>query len=69
MLVNVYTCYDDTKTIIGKIRVYNDRRISENVYKKLLKNRTIGGDAGIYTDAGFDINVINKNGDHITIIR
>lgn len=66
--INVFTHYDSTKTIIGTIRPRDDRTISARTYNKLLKKRMIGGIAGIYTDADFEIKVVNNNGDVVTII-
>lgn len=66
---NVYTYYDETKTIIARIRPFNGNQISLRTYNNLLKKRTIGGCAGVYTDAGFDIDVVNNNGDVVAFIR
>lgn len=62
--VNVYTCYDQNKTIIGKIIPQNGK-ITKATYNRLLRNRTIGGDAGIYTDSEEDIMVVDKDGNHL----
>ena len=55
--VNVYTHYDDSKKVIAKIIPNEKHEISERTYKNLLKKRTVGGIAGIYTDADFEIYV------------
>lgn len=51
---NVYTHYDDNKRVIGRIKPNENHEISERTYQRLLKNRAVGGHAGIYTDAPFD---------------
>ena len=61
MTNKVFTHYDSNKTVIGTIRP-NNGTISERTYKNLLKKRTVGGDAGIYTDSETEIRVIDKNG-------
>lgn len=65
---NVYTHYDNNKTPIAKIIPNEKHEISEQTYRNLLKKRTIGGTAGIYTDAPFEINVRGKHGQIITVI-
>lgn len=65
---NVYNWYDDTKGIIAKIRP-NGNQISERTYKRLLDARVVGGNAGVYTDADFDIDVVDKYGAVIAYIR
>lgn len=68
MMVNVFTAYDETKTVIARIRPDEHHRISERTYKRILKERTIGGCAGIYTDADFEIDVIGKYGQVVAFI-
>lgn len=69
MMYNVFTHYDDNKKVIGRIKPNDNHEISEQTYKRLLAKRTIGGTAGIYTDAPFDIDVIGKHGQIVTTIR
>lgn len=68
MTVNVFTSYDDSEKVIARIKPNENHEISERTYKNLLSKRTVGGTAGIYTDAGFDINVVGKYG-FVTVIR
>lgn len=67
--VNIYTHYDDTKTVIAHVIPNEKHEISERRYKELLKQRTVGGNAGIYSDAGYDIEVVDKYGNWVTSIR
>lgn len=66
--INVYTHYDNNKTPIAKIIPNKNHEISEQTYKRLLSKRTVGGIAGIYTDAPFEIIVRGKQGQIITVI-
>lgn len=66
--INVYTHYDNSKTVIARIIPREDRTIAERTYKNLLTKRTVGGIAGIYTDADFEIKVADKDGNVIAII-
>lgn len=66
--INVYTHYDDTKTIIGHIIPRENHTISERTYRNLLKKRTVGGIAGIYTDSEYEIKVVNNDGYVVTMI-
>ena len=61
-MVNVYTYYDNDKNVIARIIPRDDHTISEKTYNKLLKKRTVGGLAGIYTDAEFDVDVVDDDG-------
>lgn len=65
--LNIYNHYDDTKTVIGKIIPNQDvfgrgKYITERTYKRLLKNRVVGGEAGIYADSMEEILVVNPHG-------
>lgn len=61
-LVNVYNHYDETKTVIARVRVdETNPTISQRTYNSLLKKRTVGGDAGIYTANG-NVTVLDKYG-------
>ena len=66
---NVYTHYDSNKKIIARIIPNEKHEISKRTYNDLLEKRTVGGDAGIYTDAPFEIEVVDKNGYIVTTIR
>ena len=74
MEFNVYTHYDSNKTVIARIRPYciniDTAYITERVYNKLLKLRTIGGDAGIYCDfPGYVIVTSNNRRDFIRYMQ
>lgn len=59
----VYTHYDDNKTIIGYIIPQFDGEIAfitKRTYDELLKKRTIGGNAGIYSDYPGEIRITNN---------
>lgn len=60
--INVYTRYDNTNTVIAQIIPREDHTITKRTYNKLLKKRTIGGIAGVYTDAPYEIYVIDNWG-------
>ena len=66
--INVYTHYDNSKTVIANIIPRSDRSITERTYKNLLTKRTVGGIAGIYTDADFEIKVVDKDSNVIAVI-
>lgn len=68
-MYNVYNYYDDNKTVIARVRPNERHEISKETYNKLMKKRTVGGDAGIYTDAPFDIKVIDRNGYEVAFVR
>lgn len=55
MLFNVYTAYDTNKRVISRIRPNDNHEISYTTYLQLLRRRTVGGDAGVYADAPFEI--------------
>ena len=60
----VYTHYDTNKSIIGYIVPLFDGKtafITERTYKRLLKQRTIGGNAGIYSDYPGEIRISNND--------
>ena len=63
---NVYTHYDTQKRVIARIRPKRDEcgwlYISKRTYNKLMKERVIGGIAGVYHDADDYIWVKNSNG-------
>lgn len=67
-MTNVYTYYDTNKTVIARIRPNIDhstgrKYITRRTYNRLMKLRTIGGEAGIYTDNPCWIFVLNNNGE------
>lgn len=70
---NIYTYYDTNKTIIGKIIPNVDSNgdlwITTKTYNKLLRCRTIGGDAGIYAEGHPEISVYNSVGDCVKTIH
>lgn len=66
--INVYTHYNQSKTIIAKIIPRDNGTISKKTYTSLLKKRTVGGIAGIYTDSEKEIKVVDKDGNIITTI-
>lgn len=60
----VYTHYDDSKTVIGYIIPLIDNGtafITQRTYNALLKKRTIGGNAGIYSDYPGEICISNDD--------
>lgn len=57
--VNIYTQYDNTNTVIAQIIPREDHTITKRTFDKLLKKRTVGGLAGIYSDASYDIIVVD----------
>lgn len=67
--INVYTQYDSNKNVIGRIIQNEKHEISDRTYRRLMNSRTIGGLAGIYTDAGYDIYVVDKHGNYIALIH
>ena len=54
-MFNVYTAYDTNKRVIARIRPNDNHEISYATYLRLLRRRTVGGCAGVYTDAPFEI--------------
>ena len=57
-MFNVYTAYDTNKRVIARIRprkVGNHYEITARTYNRLLRLRTVGGDAGVYAAAPFEI--------------
>ena len=60
----VYTHYDSNKSVIGYIIPQFDNGIAfitQRTYNKLLKKRTIGGNAGIYSDYPGEIRITNND--------
>lgn len=60
----VYTHYDSSKTVIGYIIPLIDNGtafITQRTYNALLKKRTIGGNAGIYSDYPGEIRISNDD--------
>jgi hypothetical protein len=60
----VYTHYDSNKSVIGYIIPQFDNGIAfitQRTYNKLLKKRTIGGNAGIYSDYPGEIRITNDD--------
>ncbi len=58
----VYTHYDSNKTVIGYIVPLFDNGtafITQRTYNALLKKRTVGGTAGIYSDYPGEIRISN----------
>ena len=66
--VNIYTYYDNTNTVIAQIIPREDHTITKRTFDKLLKKRTVGGLAGIYSDAPYDIYVVDGSRE-IYVIR
>lgn len=54
-MFNVYTAYDTNKRVIARIRPNDNHEISYATYLRLLRRRTVGGCAGVYTNAPFEI--------------
>ena len=54
-MFNVYTAYDINKRVIAQIRPNGNYEISYATYLRLLRRRTVGGCAGVYTNAPFEI--------------
>ena len=60
----VYTHYDSSKTVIGYIIPLIDNGtafITQRTYNALLKKRTVGGNAGIYSDYPGEIRISNDD--------
>lgn len=60
----VYTHYDNNKSVIGYIIPQFDNGIAfitQRTYNKLLKKRTVGGTAGIYSDYPGEIRITNND--------
>lgn len=60
----VYTHYDSNKSVIGYIIPQFDNGIAfitQRTYNNLLKKRTIGGNAGIYSDYPGEIRITNND--------
>jgi hypothetical protein len=64
-MINVYTCYDSYKRVIGRIK--DSDHISKRRYNQLMKKRLVGGTAGIYTEQ-HDVKVLNSDGSIYCII-
>ena len=68
MLFNVYTAYDTDKRVIARIRPNDNHEISYATYLRLLRRRTVGGDAGTYAAAPFEILVRHPRWGIVTTI-
>lgn len=71
MLFNVYTAYDTNKRVIAQIRprkVGNHYEITTRTYNRLLRLRTVGGCAGVYTNAPLDIHIMHPRYGFIDIL-
>ena len=58
------THYDDTNRICGYVMAKEEKdhyTINERQYKMCLKNRTVGGDAGIKFHSDKPVYVVDKN--------
>lgn len=66
--VNIYTHFDNTKTVIAQIIPREDHTISKRTFNKLLKKRTIGGITGVYSDAPYPIRVVDDYGRQLYVI-
>lgn len=60
----VYTHYDSSKTVIGYIIPIMDNGtafITQRTYNALLQKRTVGGNAGIYSDYPGEIRISDNS--------
>ena len=63
--INYTTAYDTTNTVCGYVRAEEHAdyyTITKSQYNRALKNRTIGGDAGIIFDADKPVYVVDEYG-------